>query len=274
MTFFVRVIDVRYQSNPGSHAWVLSSKKLPVNNSGLEGAATVATGASSKLLSTSLRISSKVTSNSIELALKSARRFDNEAIEAASKGTQLHDNANGIPLEKLLSNAPINSLNAETIRALRAAGLNDAAIARHLEVLGDIHVFRGTTEGFAGNPVLQRIGLTPTSVDPVVATAFASEGASKGVNPLILFGPRSAFGETLGMGNVRSLLEMEVSIGLTPSQFAATAPNSVSLARARAILAEMGIEVPSSMYNADAFLRQSPRLTPEQIRKFIERASQ
>lgn len=34
VTFLVGVIDVRYQSSHGNHAWVLSSEKLPVNNSG------------------------------------------------------------------------------------------------------------------------------------------------------------------------------------------------------------------------------------------------
>ncbi len=78
------------------------------------------------------------------------------------------------------------SLDADSLAALRATGLDDAAIQRHIDTLGDIYVFRGSTEGFVGNPVLQRLGISPTSIDPVVATTFAAEGASRGANPVVM----------------------------------------------------------------------------------------
>lgn len=145
-----------------------------------------------------------------------------------------------------------------------------------MDVLGDVYVFRGTTEGFAGNPVLQQLGLSPTSIDPLVSTVFAAEGAAKGAKPMILFGRRTAFGETLEMGNVRNVLEREVAVPMAPTEFAKTAPNTISLERARAILKDMGFDVPPSFasgMDATTFLHNSKRMTPEQIKLFIERAT-
>ncbi len=77
------------------------------------------------------------------------------------------------------------------------------------------------------------------------------------------------------MGNVRNVLEREVTVGLTPQRFAAQAPHSIPLSHARAILKDMGIDVPatfSSSADATRFLESAPRMTPEQIRTFIQRA--
>lgn len=168
------------------------------------------------------------------------------------------------------------SLDADSLAALRATGLDDTAIQHHVDVLGDIYLFRGSTEAFAGNPVLQKLGISPTSIDPVVATTFAAEGAARGANPVVMFGRRADFVESLGMGNVRSVLEREVTVALLPQRLAELAPHSIPLSRARTILKEMGIEVPatfSSSGKATEFLESAPRMTVEQVHEFIQKAS-
>jgi hypothetical protein len=176
---------------------------------------------------------------------------------------------------KLVPHLPLNRLNGSTLAALRGTGLDDAAINKYLDTLGDVYVFRGTTKGFAGNPALQKLGVTPTSIDPLVATVFAAEGSMKGANPVVYFGRMDAFSDTLEVGNFRKVLEREVTVPLTPDAFAAKAPNSIPLTRARAILAEMGIDVPAtfaSVPDATQFLEKAPKMTPEQIKKFVELA--
>ena len=42
---------------------------------------------------------------------------------------------------------------------MREAGLSDAEVARQVELLGDVFLFRGTSEGYPGNPVLQSLGI-------------------------------------------------------------------------------------------------------------------
>ena len=42
------------------------------------------------------------------------------------------------------------------------------------------YYFRGTTEGYAGNSALQRLGITPTSTDSLVSTVFATNGEQYG----------------------------------------------------------------------------------------------
>jgi hypothetical protein len=58
-----------------------------------------------KMLGMGARVSKKISQEGIELVLDTARRLDDEAIEAASKGTQLLDNADGVPLEKILEDS-------------------------------------------------------------------------------------------------------------------------------------------------------------------------
>jgi RHS repeat-associated protein len=129
-------------------------------------------------------------------------------------------------------------------------------------------LFRGTTVGFEGSPALQRIGVTPTSTDPAVATLFATE-ASRFGEGVVLLAPRSAV-PTIP-GNVLAALEAEVGVALKPVEFAARA-QSVNLAEARAVLQQLGVELPAQVGGKavlDATLRSSGRLTPEQIAEFV-----
>ncbi len=59
-----------------------------------------------KMLGMGARVSKKISEEGIELVLDTARRLDDEAIEAASKARQVLDNSDGIPLHKLINDAP------------------------------------------------------------------------------------------------------------------------------------------------------------------------
>jgi hypothetical protein len=129
--------------------------------------------------------------------------------------------------------------------------------------------------GYLGNETLQRVGVTPTSTDPLVATTFATESANYGEG-MVHIRMRSGLGNVeVGPGNVRASLEAEVAVYQAPAEFAAGADITLTAEQSRAILREMGFEVPSRIANvarADEFLRNSPRLTPTQVAEFLRRA--
>lgn len=87
----------------------------------------------------------------------------------------------------------LSGLSSNQLAALRNAGLGDAEIALQIQTLGDVQLFRGTTPGFPGNPVLQQLGITPASTDPLVATVFALEGKAIGGNAVVLAGGMRKF---------------------------------------------------------------------------------
>jgi hypothetical protein len=169
-------------------------------------------------------------------------------------------------------------LSKKELNALKEAGLTDAEIKRQVELMGDVHLFRGTTEGFPGNPVLQKLGITPASVDPLVATVFGLEGKNKG-KAILAFGSRTSFesGE-IDLGNVRRTLEREVQVDLPPHEFEKRAQSTISIDKSRKILKDMGVaDLPASVHSSDdgtQILNSTPRLNPEQIQEFLKRAAE
>lgn len=134
-------------------------------------------------------------------------------------------------------------------------------------------LFRGTTEGFPGSAALQKLGLTPASTDPVVATLFATEAANSGTGVVLMAG-RS--GLPTVPGNVLAALEAEVGVVLSPAQFAERA-TSVSLETARSALSRLGVQIPARIADKaalDAALRSTPRLSSEQVAEFVRLVSQ
>nr|WP_238691736.1 LysM domain-containing protein [Xanthomonas arboricola] len=171
----------------------------------------------------------------------------------------------------------LGGLSDNQLAALRSAGLDDAEIALHIETLGDVQLFRGTTQGFPGNPVLQQLGITPASTDPLVATVFALEGKAIGGDAVILTGGMRRFGAgDIEVGNIRSSLEREVQVNMRPSQFEALAPNSIPVDTARKVLSDMGVaNLPPTItgsHQATQILETTSRLTPAQIQEFLTRA--
>lgn len=166
------------------------------------------------------------------------------------------------------------------MQALRGAGLTDVEISGRMQASGDILLFRGTSLGWEGNPVLQKLDLSPASLDPVVATVFALESRVYGGRPVLHYGPRSAFGQDLTLGNidpVRRSLEREVYVGVNPKTFGVVSPHTASADAAREVLATMGYNLPSRIQNtgdATALLHSLPRMNPQQVQTFMERMAE
>lgn len=135
------------------------------------------------------------------------------------------------------------------------------------------HLFRGTTRDFDASSGTQASGYTPTSTDPGVATTFArhSEQYGEAVVQLI---PRSALeGVPLERGFIPP--EAEVAVGLPAGELAQRASVVLPVEAARGILADMGIHVPRlNAYGdiSDALRFDVPKLSPEQVQKFITEA--
>jgi hypothetical protein len=105
-----------------------------------------------KMLGMGARVSKKISEEGIELVLDTARRLDDEAIEAIWRAGKTLDNADGIPLEKVLDVGPVSSFNpvsAERIAryqskvdAFYAAGVRGEKLA---ELQGRVQML---SEGF------------------------------------------------------------------------------------------------------------------------------
>jgi RHS repeat-associated protein len=136
-------------------------------------------------------------------------------------------------------------------------------------------LFRGTTEGYPGSRMLQQVGVTPASTDPVVATIFALESKNYGTGVLKVALPEDLEGVILGPGNTRAALESEVGVQLTPTEFSERASITITADQARGILGNMGIKLPSTVNGIEqstSLLKSTPRLTETQIRTFTKAA--
>lgn len=158
--------------------------------------------------------------------------------------------------------APWEIVNPVSIVRAGVTALGIRSVATQSEQF----LFRGTTEGFAGSPGLQRIAITPTSTDPVVATIFAIEASNYG-RGVVLVAPRA--GLPTVPGNVLAGIEAEIGVAMSPSTFAAHA-SSVGVAEARSALGQLGIQLPGSISRANlsSVLNNTPRLTGQQTESF------
>ncbi len=136
------------------------------------------------------------------------------------------------------------------------------------------YYFRGTTEGYAGNSALQRLEITPTSTDPLVSTVFAINGEQYGKGVLYICSADDLKGVSTTAKNVLNSYEKEVCFNIQPLEFANRASISISASDARAILKDMGYDIPSRIINRDIspFLRNAPSLSDVEILKFVEKA--
>jgi RHS repeat-associated protein len=134
-------------------------------------------------------------------------------------------------------------------------------------------LFRGTSEGFPGNPALQKIGITPATTDPGVATIFATEAQTYGRGVVHIARAKDLAGVTIGEGNVLANLEREVGVHIAPAEFAQRASTTISAEQAKAALGELGISVPAALRGpaaVDAALRATPKLSAEQVQRFLQ----
>ncbi len=158
-------------------------------------------------------------------------------------------------------------------------GIGFALISATNLILSDIPkgspLFRGTTEGYPGSRMLQRVGVTPASTDPVVATIFALESKNYGTAVLKVALPQDLQGVVIGAGNTRAALEAEVGVELTPTEFSERASVTITADQARGILGKMGVKLPSTVNGIEqstSLLKNTPRLSESQIRTFTKAA--
>jgi hypothetical protein len=104
-------------------------------------------------------------------------------------------------------------------------------------------VFRGTTKGFDGSAGTQRVGVTPTSSDPGVATIFATHAQQFGDAVVQIATPGDIAGVETFPGYIAS--EAEVGVDMSPAEFASRASMEIPVGVAREILSRMGIGIPS-----------------------------
>jgi hypothetical protein len=134
------------------------------------------------------------------------------------------------------------------------------------------YLFRGTTVGFSGS-VFPRVGLTSTSVDPVVATLFAAV-ASKFGQAVVQIIPVARFSGRMRDNQPSTPLaglEGEFVIEATPEVISDCA-TSISLDLAKSVLERIGVVFPLNIYNLpdlSAALRLTKRLNHEQILEFV-----
>jgi large repetitive protein len=133
-------------------------------------------------------------------------------------------------------------------------------------------VFRGTTKGFDGSPGTQRVGITPTSSDPGVATIFGTHSEQFGDSVVQIATPQDLAGVETYEGCIPS--EAEVGVELSPSEFSSRASIEIPTSAAREILGRMGISIPSRIGIEDLspLLASTPKLSPEQISQFVGEA--
>jgi filamentous hemagglutinin len=157
-------------------------------------------------------------------------------------------------------------------------GSSGASVAANSGTTGGTTLFRGTSEGYPGSPGLQAVGVTPASTDPAVATVFGTAAQQYGNGVVHIAMPGDIAAVDIIEGNVLSGAEAEVGVNMPPTQFADQASVTITADQARSILSEIGINVPPNitMRGTDLtrYLESLPRLTPEQIQTFVQKATQ
>ncbi len=137
------------------------------------------------------------------------------------------------------------------------------------------HVFRGTSQGFPGNKVLQDLKVTPTSINPSKATAFALESSSYGNGTLLIAHTDDLGGATKASENFFGNLEEAININMSPLKFEQSAGIMIKATDARAILKEMNVSLPSTIRGKaalDDVLKGLSPMSNDAIEKFVKEA--
>lgn len=127
-------------------------------------------------------------------------------------------------------------------------------------------LFRGTSDGWPGNPATQRFQVTPTTTNPFIATLFAVEcqRLSSGV---VLACLKSDVEHLIGASNVLSEVEQEVVVDVAPAEFSRRFAHwKCEVTKARAVLLELGYEVPEYIGDKNTlntWVNDAPRLDDE-----------
>ena len=119
--------------------------------------------------------------------------------------------------------------------------------------------------------------MTPTTIDPVVATLFACRYRMEGP-AVVLQALKSDFLELLDGPNLISFShECAVNIDLPPYEFEGRCHRCISVDDSVAILNRLGYRLPSKLPDHGALaqaLMLSPRMLLEDIDRYVERCQQ
>lgn len=139
----------------------------------------------------------------------------------------------------------------------------------------DHFLYRGTSVGWPGTPGVQRVGITPATTDPLVATLFAIECSRHG-SGVVYLARTALIANRIVSSNWFAELECEIGLRLTPLEFAQEfAGSQIQVGRAREILRKLDVEVPEVISNRrqlDRELERRQQLTDRQIVEFNEEA--
>ncbi len=137
-------------------------------------------------------------------------------------------------------------------------------------------LFRGTRTARSYGDTYTGNGVTPTSIDPIVATLYAARYRSEGP-AIFLILEKDAFKDRIDGPSVTSFAGMELAVNLdvTPMKAEQEALKIVSVDDCLRIIREMGHEMPEILRDLGALreaLRYSPRLSPDEVDFFSKQA--
>lgn len=147
---------------------------------------------------------------------------------------------------------------------------------QHLDLfaLPTLYLFRGTLPSSAFPTPYRGCGVTPTSVDPIVATLFACRYRMAGP-AIVLLALKQDLADRLDGPNLMSFAyELAVNIDLHPDEFEKRCVLSVSVDQSLALLAELGYRLPTRLPDFGALtqaIEESSRMQRDEIDRYAAR---
>ncbi len=139
------------------------------------------------------------------------------------------------------------------------------------------YLFRGTLPSSAFVTPYEGLGVTPTSIDPVVATLFACRYLMDGPAAVFL-ALKSDFAGLLDGPSLASFdYEFAVNIELPPDEFEKLCRYRVAVNDSIAVLCDLGYRLPSRLPDLGALtqaLIQSRKMNMEDIDRYVKRCQQ
>jgi len=139
------------------------------------------------------------------------------------------------------------------------------------------YLFRGTLPSSAFTTEYLGSGVTPTSIDPIVATLFACQKRMEGP-AVVLVALKSDFSDLLNGPSLKSFgYELAVNLELPPFEFEKRCRHCIAVNDSLAVLGELGYRLPSVLPDGGALtqaLTQSPRMLMDEIDRYVELCQQ
>lgn len=138
-------------------------------------------------------------------------------------------------------------------------------------------LFRGTLPSNSFKAPYQGPGVTPTSIDPIVATLFACRYRIEGA-AVVMIAQKSDFLKLLDGPNLASFhYELAVNIEMSPEDFENRCLRRVSVDDSLAVLGTLNYALPSKLPDLGSLaqaLLQSPRMPMETVDRYVELCQQ